>query len=77
VKEEYVVAISADAQVSHAVATEEAPMVLLASTYDQSKFFKAADLEKDRKLRIKSVTEEQNRKNGGELCSQRLVTVCL
>jgi hypothetical protein len=33
-------------------------MVLLASSYDQSKFFKAEDLEGDRKLRIKSVTEE-------------------
>ena len=33
-------------------------MVLLASSYDKSKFFKAADLEGDRKLRIKSVTEE-------------------
>jgi hypothetical protein len=33
-------------------------MVLLASTYDQSRFFKAADLEADKKLRIKTVTEE-------------------
>src|SRR5262245_21532679 len=34
-------------------------MVLLASTYDQSRFFKADDLTAERKLRIKSVTEEE------------------
>ena len=34
-------------------------MVLLASSYDQSRFFKAADLDAEKKLRIKSVTEEQ------------------
>jgi hypothetical protein len=33
-------------------------MVLLASTYDQSRFFKAADLTQEKKLRIKEVTEE-------------------
>jgi hypothetical protein len=33
-------------------------MVLLASSYDQSRFFKAADLEREKKCRIKSVTEE-------------------
>jgi hypothetical protein len=33
-------------------------MVLLASSYDDSKFFKAVDLSGDRKLRIKSVTAE-------------------
>jgi hypothetical protein len=33
-------------------------MVLLASSYDQSRFFKAADLESEKKLRIKTVTEE-------------------
>jgi hypothetical protein len=33
-------------------------MVLLASTYDQSKYFKAADLTAEKKLRIKNVTEE-------------------
>ena len=33
-------------------------MVLLASTYDQSKYFKAADLAGEKKLKIKSVTEE-------------------
>jgi hypothetical protein len=33
-------------------------MVLLASTYDQSKYFKAADLVGEKKLKIKSVTEE-------------------
>jgi hypothetical protein len=34
-------------------------MVLLASTYDESQYFKAADLAAEKKLRIKSVTEEQ------------------
>ena len=33
-------------------------MVLLASAYDQSRFFKAADLTQEKKLRIKEVTEE-------------------
>jgi hypothetical protein len=33
-------------------------MVLLASNYDQSRFLKAADLEREKKFRIKSVTEE-------------------
>jgi hypothetical protein len=33
-------------------------MVLLASEYDQSRFFKAVDLEGERKLRIKNVTTE-------------------
>ena len=33
-------------------------MVLLASQYDQSRFFKAADLPQEKKLRIKTVTEE-------------------
>ena len=33
-------------------------MVLLASSYDESKYFKAVDLSGDCKLRIKSVTEE-------------------
>jgi hypothetical protein len=32
---------------------------LLASAYDQSRFFKAADLQQEKKLKIKSVTEEQ------------------
>jgi hypothetical protein len=34
-------------------------MVLLASSYDQSRYFKAADLKQEKKLRIKTVTEEQ------------------
>jgi hypothetical protein len=34
-------------------------MVLLASAYDQSKFFKAEDLPAEKKFRIKSVTEEE------------------
>lgn len=33
-------------------------MVLLASSYDTSRFFKAADLETEKKVRIKTVTEE-------------------
>ena len=33
-------------------------MVLLASAYDQSRFFKAADLAQEKKLRIKKITEE-------------------
>jgi hypothetical protein len=33
-------------------------MVLLASEYDQSRFLKAVDFEKERKFRIKNVTEE-------------------
>jgi hypothetical protein len=33
-------------------------MVLLASSYDQSKFFRAEDLTEEKTLRIKSVTEE-------------------
>ena len=33
-------------------------MVLLASAYDQSRFFKAADLKGEKKFRIKNVTEE-------------------
>jgi len=33
-------------------------MVLLASSYDQSRFLKAADLGREKKFRIKSVTEE-------------------
>jgi hypothetical protein len=38
--------------------SEESLMVLLASKYDQSRFFRAEDLTQDRVLRIKSVTEE-------------------
>ena len=33
-------------------------MVLLASAFDQSRFFKAADLKGEKKFRIKNVTEE-------------------
>jgi hypothetical protein len=36
----------------------EAAMVLLASSYDQSRFLSAADLQRERKFRIKEVTEE-------------------
>ena len=32
---------------------------LLASTYDQSRYFKAADMPTEKKLRIKDVTEEE------------------
>jgi hypothetical protein len=34
-------------------------MVLLASSYDQSKYFKAQDVTADKKLRIKATTEEE------------------
>ncbi len=34
-------------------------MVVLASSYDESRYFKAADLAAEKKLRIKNVTEEQ------------------
>jgi hypothetical protein len=34
-------------------------MVLLASSYDQSRFFKAEDLKTEKKLKIKAVTEEE------------------
>ena len=44
-------------------------MVLLASDFDKSKYFKAADLETEKKLRIKSATEEQV----GERKEQKLV----
>jgi hypothetical protein len=44
-------------------------MVLLASSYDQSRFLKAADLEREKKFRIKSVTEEEV----GEKKEQKLV----
>jgi hypothetical protein len=37
----------------------EAPMVLIASNYDQSRFLKAADLQSEKKFRIKLVTEEE------------------
>ena len=43
--------------------------MVLASNYDQSRYFKAADLETEKKLRIKSVTEEQV----GEQKEQKLV----
>jgi len=33
--------------------------MLLASAYDQSKYFKAADIQQEKKLRIKDVTEEE------------------
>jgi len=37
----------------------EAPMVLLASNYDQSKWLKAEDVPAEKKFRIKAVTEEE------------------
>jgi hypothetical protein len=37
----------------------EAPMVLLASNYDQSRFLKAQDLSAEKKFKIKTVTEEE------------------
>jgi hypothetical protein len=38
---------------------KEAPMVLLASDFDKSRFLKAADLSGEKKFRIKSVTVEE------------------
>jgi hypothetical protein len=38
--------------------TEESKM-LLASAYDQSRYFKATDMQAEKKLRIKDVTEEE------------------
>jgi hypothetical protein len=46
-------------------------MVLLASQYDQSRFFKAADLTAEKRLRIKNVTEEMV--GGGKDKEQKLV----
>src|SRR5262252_8530573 len=37
---------------------QEMKMVLIASNYDQSKYFKAADMPTEKKLRIKDVTAE-------------------
>jgi hypothetical protein len=45
----------------------EAPMVLLASTYDQSRFFRAEDVPQEKNLRIKSVTEEMVNDRAGQL----------
>jgi hypothetical protein len=44
-------------------------MVLLASSYDQSRFLNAADFEQEKKFRIKEVTEEEV----GEKKEQKLV----
>ena len=33
--------------------------MLLASAYDQSRYFKASDIQAEKKLRIKDVTEEE------------------
>jgi hypothetical protein len=45
-------------------------MALLASSYDQSRFLKAADLEREKKFRIKAVTVEEE---VGEKKEQKLV----
>jgi hypothetical protein len=45
---------------------EEPSMVVLASTYNQSKFFRAEDVTQDKVLRIKSVTEELVRKGNNQ-----------
>src|SRR5262249_51511498 len=39
-------------------------MTLLASDYDKSKYFRAGDLKKEKKFRIKAVTEEVFEKDG-------------
>ena len=41
-------------------------MVLLASSFDQSRFLSAADLEQEKKLRIKSVTVETVRQGSAQ-----------
>jgi hypothetical protein len=41
-------------------------MVLLASSFDQSRFMSAADFPQEKKLRIKSVTVESVRGNSGQ-----------
>jgi len=46
-------------------------MVLLASTYDQSKFFRAEDLQEEKLLKIKGVTEEMVGQGADQ--SQKLV----
>jgi hypothetical protein len=46
-------------------------MVLLASTYDQSKFFRAEDLQEEKLLKIKDVTEEMVGQGADQ--SQKLV----
>jgi hypothetical protein len=38
---------------------KESPMGLLASSYDQSKYFRAEDVQQDKTLKIKGVTEEK------------------
>ena len=45
-------------------------MVLLASNFDQSRFLKAADLDGEKKFRIKAVTEEEV---GGDKKEKKLV----
>ena len=39
-------------------------MVLLASDYDKSKYLKATDLDREKKFRIKTVTEEESSSKG-------------
>jgi hypothetical protein len=46
-------------------------MVLLASTYDQSKFFRAEDLQEEKLLKIRGVTEEKVGQGADQ--SQKLV----
>ena len=41
-------------------------MMLLASDYDKSKYLKAADLEREKKFRIKTVTSEELTDNTGK-----------
>ena len=52
----------ADTRIANAIANtkqQEALMVLLASDYDKSRYLKANDLEREKKFRIKGVTEEE------------------
>ena len=45
--------------------------MLLASAFDQSRYFKAAETQDAKKLKIKGVTEEEGRRQGEE--TSRLV----
>ncbi len=54
--------------------------MLLASNYDRSRYFKAADLTSEKKLKIKSATEEligaDKEKKTGRLVHQRRTRAC-
>src|SRR6186997_2324622 len=49
----------ADTRAAYSTPIEEVAMVLLASKYDESRFFRAEDLKTETRLKIKNVTEEK------------------